>query len=142
MTIFKVCDHDLPEGFCHACLRDFPPDIMSPDPRYCHECYDLLTEEAKFIGNKARPDWLPVSHASRKHTTGQKSSVKGVPNHLGYGEVLQRTNKTSPNNGGRPRKEVPLERIKELSKSMGVRDIARELNIHHSMVSRILSGKR
>ena len=51
-----------------------------------------------------------------------------------------------PSKGGRPRKEIPLERIKELSKEgMGVKAIARQLrgegyDISAMTISRALKG--
>ena len=44
--------------------------------------------------------------------------------------------------GGRPRKDVPEDRIKMLSKQgMGVRDISRKLKITPSMISRVFNGE-
>jgi len=64
------------------------------------------------------------------------STLMGVGKHQ---EVLQRTNIKT---GGRPRKIVPTEAIKGMANKLGTRDIARELDTHPSMVSRVLSGKR
>ena len=123
---------------------------MSPDSRYCPECYEFLTNEAELITGWNKPLWVPRQDASCK-AVGRKSKAekptypRDIPS-----EVLQRANqplnhvlqKYAREPQGRPMKEVPVERIKELSRKLGVRDIARELNIHHSMVSRVLSGKR
>jgi len=97
--------------------------------------------------------WLSAEAVERKISPITSEKVK-IPaeNHK---EVLTRTK--SENNralqnlarppvlslGGRPRKNVPVDRIKELSKEgMGVRDISRKLKITPSMVSRVLSGQR
>lgn len=63
MTECKTCNHELPAGFCHACCRDFPPETMSADPRYCPECFDFLSGEAKLLNSK-KADWKPRQGAS------------------------------------------------------------------------------
>ena len=45
--------------FCEACLMDKLVDRRSPDPRYCQDCYDFLTEEAKLLSGTRCPKWVP-----------------------------------------------------------------------------------
>ena len=45
--------------FCEACLVDKLVGQRSPDPRYCQNCYDFLTEEAKLLSGTRRPKWVP-----------------------------------------------------------------------------------
>ena len=45
--------------FCEACLIGKPTSEASPDPRYCQDCYDFLTEEAKLLSGTRRPKWVP-----------------------------------------------------------------------------------
>ncbi len=33
--------------FCHACVVGKDKAAISPDPRYCKDCYDILREEMK-----------------------------------------------------------------------------------------------
>lgn len=59
MAECKTCGHDLPGGFCHACCRDFPPEIISIDPRYCQKCFEFLSAEAELLSPSKRPAWIP-----------------------------------------------------------------------------------
>lgn len=60
MAECKTCGQNLPEGFCHSCLRDFPPETMSADPRYCPECFWFLSAEASLFTEKSKKaDWIP-----------------------------------------------------------------------------------
>lgn len=45
--------------FCKACCEDREAGRRSPDPRYCQDCYDFLTEEAKLLNGTRRPKWVP-----------------------------------------------------------------------------------
>lgn len=49
--------------FCRACLREREPKQTSPDPRYCVECYDFLTKEARGSVN-SRGQWVPLADAA------------------------------------------------------------------------------
>lgn len=50
--------------WCETHLCALPVANKSPDPRYCQDCFDVLTEEAKMLENrhtKRLPTWVPVS---------------------------------------------------------------------------------
>ena len=65
-----------------------------------------------------------------------KSSIPKLASKTGVGFQIK-------NQGGRPRKKIPVDRIRELSEEgMVIRDIAKKLKIGRSTVSRVLSGKR
>ena len=143
-------------GFwCEACLLGKPSSERSHDRRYCNFCYDLLTEEAKLDKSWSRAGWKPITSPPHQAVEGKTEGLKPMTYPSGQAEVLTRSN-TPPNHalqnptrnprinpGGRPRKEAPTKDIKKLSKQgLGTRDIARELNLSPSMVSRTLAGKR
>lgn len=52
--------------FCEACLVGKPLDDVSPNPRYCLGCYEVLSAEAKLLGRGKKPSWLPVVDHSRR----------------------------------------------------------------------------
>ena len=62
MAECKTCRRDLPAGWCHTCFRDFPSAAMSADPRYCPECFDLLSYEASMQPTR-KVDWMPKTGA-------------------------------------------------------------------------------
>ena len=61
MTVDKQGDLVLGNGsfFCEACLVDKLVEQRSPDSRYCQDCYDFLTGEAKLLSGTRRPKWVP-----------------------------------------------------------------------------------
>ncbi len=143
-------------GFwCEACIIGKPQTEASPDPRYCQGCFEVLSEEAKLDKSWARSGWKPIISPSDNAVDSKIEGEKPTTYPDGQAEVLTRTNilqnralqnpTRNPriNLGGRPRKEAPIKDIMRLSKQgLGVRGVARELNLSPSMVSRVLSGKR
>jgi len=75
MAECRSCGQNLPAGLCHACLRDFPPETTSPDPRYCPGCYDFLKAEAELLPPLKRPGWIP------KPQNGGKKTIP-IPQHM------------------------------------------------------------
>ena len=119
--------------WCHAHLQDMPLKKQSNDPRYCQECYQVLSQEAKDTGarhNKKAPWWLPAVDGGYKKTSdvvleggGNMSTLK-APNStadkLSRSVVIRR---------GPKNKALPLERIAKLAADgMGSKLIARQLN--------------
>lgn len=50
--------------FCEACLINKLFDEQSPDPQYCHGCYEFLLQEAATLTSKGftgRPWWWPMA---------------------------------------------------------------------------------
>ena len=45
--------------FCQACLIGKDKTAISPDPRYCQDCYDFLVDEAEILTGHSRVDWKP-----------------------------------------------------------------------------------
>lgn len=46
--------------WCKACVVVRPLSEQSPDPRYCQQCFKLLTFEASLLrGHDNKPAWIP-----------------------------------------------------------------------------------
>jgi|ETNmetMinimDraft_20_1059909.scaffolds.fasta_scaffold166732_3 hypothetical protein len=106
----KTCGHNLPAGYCHTCLQDFPPETMSPDLRYCPGCYEFLTAEASLLpAKRKKPTWEPVPGRAgalpdaREVVT--KIADKGMPPMTPVGIMLH--------GRGRPRKDGKVTRMTE-----------------------------
>jgi hypothetical protein len=149
MVECKTCQQNLLEGFCHACFRDFK--AMSADPRYCHGCYDFLAEEMRMAkeGGRKKADWWPVMPETppdrRQKAPIAEKAVTKLPQVVSDtsangGEVLAQ--------GGRPRKDIPMERIKDLvAQGAGITEIMRELksqgiSVSRRTIFRLLAGQR
>ncbi|MFC1930255.1 hypothetical protein ACFLW6_05340 [Chloroflexota bacterium] len=158
MTFCQVCNHDLPEGFCHACCKDFPPETMSPDPRYCPECYEFLLKEAELITNWKKPAWVPVITPSCKRVEA-KSDAEKPPTHGGVPTAkLSKLNEVSNSMDnfrprGRPKtyrkRELPENLIYQLyNEGLGSQAIAARLKkekgveVSYKTIQRMLSGER
>jgi len=148
--------------FCQACLVGRPMAERSPDLRYCHSCCDFLLEEAQMITSHRRPKWIPkVPNAKQNggEVTQKTAQVLGVGDK--QKEVLVDTKsknahayqnltlgRSKVNVGGRPKKDVPIRLIKELSKGgLSIGGIVKELKtqgciLGTTTVSRVLSGQR
>lgn len=53
--------------FCQGCLMDKDKTEISPDPRYCRDCYDFLIKEAKMLTVHSRVDWKPRGAQDRRN---------------------------------------------------------------------------
>ena len=143
--------------FCNACLVHKPLDERSLDKRYCHECYDFLMEEASLDTSRRRADWKPREARQKPIEEEEIAATPNTPCARSE-EVLLRTNLGNAHEyqnptqtpiidlGGRPRKDIPIDLIHNLSKQgLGVREIVRELkeySLSPMSISRVLSGQR
>ena len=158
MVECKTCEQNLPDGFCHACLCDFPPEAMGADSRYCAECHDLLLEEAAILGyrgRKDRPSWIPrnetppayMAPESRAKTSKEKFTLK-TPHTTVFAQPDNENRKPGAISGGRPAKDLPVEKIQDLfAQGSSVTEILRQLEIEGITVSRrtvynVLAGQR
>ncbi len=165
-------DRQITEGggfWCHACLDDKPVIEQSPDPRYCHSCFDLLLQEAELLGHSKRPSWTPgalqdpVNKNIESQNTGEKSAhvsqdvgiilstVNG--NNSEVDKIKSRMAKTPRRNKaetrGRKQIELPLDYVERLAKEgMGSKRITAQLKVEHDIycsyrtVARVLKGER
>ena len=155
MSRCKACEHDLPEGFCHTCFRDFPPAAISPhDSRYCPECFELLSDEAEQLQPKARrPAWLPkiigVKGADvAQHVTQIMSTTNDQNIYSGHNSPAAPPTKPCGKRGPKHR-FLPEDFIKTLAaQGKGAKAIAGELKkengitVSYKTVERILKGQR
>lgn len=87
--------------FCQTCLIDRPVEIQSPDPRYCHGCYDFLIKEAE--GLLVKPRWVPKIPKKLL----QKVEAKKTIYHIPPPEYFLHTKKTAPTAPGAVKKGRP-----------------------------------
>jgi len=127
--------------FCEACLVGKPLDDMSPDPRYCLNCFEFLTQEAELI--TGRPKWIPKPQKHPK--LGGKKLVR-VSQH-GQGimstladekitvDIIQASvSKKARFPRGRKKIVLPKEQIKRmLSEGYGTKAIATRLKREHEI---------
>ena len=139
--------------WCQACLVGKESGQMSPDPRYCNGCYELLVKEAQMLTRHA--DWMPqdgkISPENMGTTNSLNTEPAGVLLYLKSEKSQSYQNPartTKVNLGGRPRKDIPVKLIHKLSKQgLSIGKITRELKaqgqpISAMSVQRVLSGER
>jgi hypothetical protein len=134
--------------WCHACLGAVSRSKQSPDIRYCQQCYELLTYEASLPkGRDHKPAWIPVKAAAASTAVAAQHNVvnpTAANNRNTTSDITTAKNKgvlVHLHGGGRPKKDVPLDRIKQLrGDGNGVRGIARQLKLSPMTVSRALAG--
>jgi hypothetical protein len=146
--------------FCHSCLTGRPLDARSPDERYCRSCYLYLTEEMIMAkeNNKKKAAWWPEMTTAEKttptegfekcaKTTNKNSTNETLPTGV-FAQLPVEKIKADGGSGGRPVKDLPVERIKDLYAQGGkVTDILKQLKAEGYEVSRrtiynILAGQR
>ena len=148
--------------FCHACLVGKPASELSPDPRYCQDCYDFLLKEAEMLPDNKRPKWVPRAQ-SEKDSTGKNSGQKSIQVSrdvvLNMSTVNDKKSKVDifqPSVGkvtsgkrGPKHKALPLELITQWAgQGMGSKAIASKLNseigikVSYKTIQRLLSGER
>ncbi|MFC2063194.1 hypothetical protein ACFLS8_04560 [Chloroflexota bacterium] len=151
--------------WCLACLVAKPNSEKSPDLRYCQGCYESLLKEADLLGT-SRPTWIPRPVLSSKPTAPQpnpdiKNAGTTCSTSIKQSGVLVASNtentqlyqnlpqdRSKPNVGGRPKKDIPVELIRKLAgkgKSIGaiVKTLkSRGAPVSAMSVSRVLSGAR
>ena len=52
--------------FCESCLVGRVADDISPDPRYCKGCYEVLLKEVEVLSVTKRPAWIPKPQKPEK----------------------------------------------------------------------------
>lgn len=137
--------------FCQSCLVHRPMDDKSGDSRYCQGCYDFLAEEMRMAkeGGRKKADWWPAMPETppdrRQKAPIAEKAVTKLPQVVldtsaNGGEVLSQ--------GGRPRKDIPLERIKDMvAQGAGITEIMRELksqgiSVSRRTIFRLLAGQK
>ena len=126
-------------GFwCNACIIGKPQTEASPDPRYCHGCYEVLSEEARIDKSWRKADWKPSVSANAtslvtSETGGRKDAI-GAGGHTGILSTLKGDKNTvdkirpRETNRGRKRIDLPESIIFSLAdESMGSKAIATRL---------------
>jgi hypothetical protein len=139
-------------GFwCHACLVSYPAIEQSPDPRYCHGCYQFLLTEAELDKSRRGGEWKPVRP---QKSTVQVSQVvrrnmspmavkKSEVDIIHPADALRKLRKRGP----KP-KDLPEKLITQWANNgMGSKAIAARLKdegieVSYKTIQRLLSGKR
>ncbi|MFC1871288.1 hypothetical protein ACFLYF_02660 [Chloroflexota bacterium] len=133
-------------GFlCHACCVGKLANDQSPDPRYCQSCYDFLLKEVE-LGGHQKAKWRPDTPEDKAANAVPKLPA-GETIQAGNNEVMAHTSKGDGGHcGGRPRLDLPVERIKALAgqgiKVPGILQQLREegFEVSRRTVYRVLSN--
>lgn len=135
--------------FCHACLVDH--DLVSPDLRYCQQCYDFLLKEAEHLSGNSRPGWIPKAgkvSPMQGHPHTIKSIVTGDKNSMDLISLPDASRPVGKRRGPKG-KSLPREVILQWAgEGMGSRSISSRLrnelgiNVCYKTVARALSGER
>lgn len=97
--------------FCQACLVGKPLDDISPDPRYCLGCYEVLSAEAIMVQGIKRK-WVPKAPSAK---IGRKKEVKVEK---GVGAVLPIMS-TIKHEEKKPPKPKPKEKVDIIPRPAG-----------------------
>ena len=142
--------------YCLACLVGKRQGEMSEDTRYCQNCFDFLSEEAKLIGSQ-RPAWIPKKNALQsKIKAGKVIQVKEDTDKEKRKLLTVNKNTVIGNNleaRGRQKtyrkQELPVGFIKQLFREgNGLKAIAsrlkreKDIKVSHMTIGRVLSGER
>jgi len=117
--------------YCFACLEAIPVDDVSPDGRYCINCFEFLQQEAELLPETKRPRWIPKA--------SKNSALKTI--HVPSDDVLilstvndKKTTVdkigavTGLSKRGRKKAALPVESIRKMAAAgMGSKRIAAEL---------------
>ena len=95
--------------FCQACLVGKPLDDISPDPRYCLGCYEVLSAEAKMLSGIKRK-WVPQAPSAK---IGRKKEVK-VETGVGAIKPIMSTIKHKEKNPPKPKPKPKVDIIPPL----------------------------
>ena len=140
--------------FCQGCLIHKPTEDKSTDLRYCHGCYDFLIEEAMILdirgNNKGRSRWIPIDNTAPEKCakTPKEKHTLETPHTTVFAQPDGENIKPGANSGGRPAKDLPVEKIQDLfAQGDSVTEILRQLEIEGITVSRrtvynVLAGQR
>ena len=111
--------------------------------RYCRDCYDFLTEEARILdirgNNKSRSGWIHIDDKApeKRAKTPEEKNTLETPHTTVFAQPDNENRKPSVISGGRPAKDLPVEKIQNLFAQGGsVTEILRQLEIEGITVSR------
>ena len=156
--------------FCQACIVGKPAKEISPDPRYCLGCYELLVKEAEKDTSRRVAEWKPIYSTPKpqlKENLPQAEGIKATKK-VAQGLGDMRTNMSTlkhqkakvdiidPSPTVRPvikrgakAKVLPIELIAQwASENMGAKAIATKLKreqgivVSYKTIQRVLSGER
>lgn len=134
-------------------------DEQSPDSRYCRVCFDLLNGEVRVLKETGHfskaATWPPK--VSKEHVkqpgntlkTTPENSPRGIPQATVLLPINPMSTKTlapvairpSGKKGGRPKKELPMDKILELhSTGVGMKKIGEQLGFSGMTISRALAA--
>jgi len=142
--------------FCSACLVGKRQSEVSEDIRYCQNCFDFLSEEAKLIGSQ-RPAWIPKKTALgckssvekviqvKEDTDREKTKMLTVNKNTVIGNNLEARGRQKTYR----KQELPVGFIKQLFREgNGLKAIAsrlkreKDIKVSHMTIGRVLSGER
>ena len=138
MAECKTCGHNLPEGWCHTCFRDFPLAAMSADSRYCPECFDFLSDEmaAAKKNNQKQAAWWPEASDKCAKNTDEIANKETLPTRL-FAQPDKAPEPPDSGLKGRPVMSLPMEKILAMFASgEKVPDIKKQLEAEGIKVSR------
>lgn len=109
--------------WCYCHLQDLPLTEQSADPRYCHQCLQVLQDEVKTLSSthrKQQPWWLPT--AKTQHQTNPAVPLQGG----GIMSTVKSENSTVDKikvhpsfvykeTRGRKQQQLPVEKISEMA---------------------------
>lgn len=133
---------------CLACLVHKPKDDRSEDSRYCQSCFDFLIDEVKASDTRdvlRKSRWMPKKDADKRRA---KTIRQGIPLTQVFAQPNSDNKKPNAISGGRPAKDLPVEKINTMSDSgMKVPEILRQLKADGVEISKrtiysILAGQR
>lgn len=144
--------------WCEACVVARPIDDKSPDPRYCLECFGVLSHEASLLNPRSRPKWVPkvakilktdaqkVNKVSQ-HIVPIMHTIKTQQNRSVHNSTEDAKNYALTKRGPKPRADLPMEVITQWAgEGMGLKAICTRLKaeydiaVHHTTILRRLQG--
>jgi len=144
--------------YCKACLMDKVEADMSPDDRYCQDCYEFLLKEAEMLTGHQRADWRPRAAVARRESEAKLTppisqigggimstldSLKNTVDIIQPSVTIRAIVKRGPKH-----RQLPEDLIRELaSEGMGSKAIALRLRtegvtVSYKTIQRLLSGQR
>ena len=64
--------------WCEGCLVAKANEEQSLDSRYCKECYDILSDEAKLLSSTKSPRWKPKVSVDVPYNKHLKPQIRPV----------------------------------------------------------------
>lgn len=138
--------------FCYACVIGKPANDISPDPRYCQECYDFLIKEAELDTRRRGDDWKPIIATKKvaQVVGGMRTIMSPINNKKSKGDIIQPSVTPRATNKRGPKfRLLPEDKIKQLNENgMESKAISAWLKrdkgviVSYKTIQRILSGQR